>query len=704
MGTSMADPLSSSASILAIAGFTVESTKVVFKFFRGVTSIPDSVHKSLHALQSLQIVLTCLQQRGTSLASPYHFSSHFCSRLQECLADLKAFEAKLEAIDKELRKNEISKHDWNGKARRSWERLKWLLVGEHELDEFLDRVKLYKDEFLLELLTLLVYVPPHTKGWIFVKLIRFEHRSIDACRLFSKSSQELEAATLSSGILLQEPLQNPFKQRDARNPTNLASLSQTQLIRPIFMKAWRFLSCDIILRTGPVVVLTHSENRNSARNHYRKAGFGLILSLAPWKLCENRLDIGLGLITILPWPHLRIACHYDFCCSRIIARDAEIMQGAEAGSIVDIQRLFSATKATPNDTTVHGVTPLHVASKARKSNMVKLLIQQGGNVNAQDEAGDTPLHWAMACRGNYEIVRLLIENGADLANYAADMKTPLHSFFNDTVENCLRCTGYIEMTFPDSYGMSITHFVSWSSKSTPEAFERGLANSSSNLWAVDDSGRTCLHLAAARANIGLLGHLLKTARPCHVRMPDHQGRTALHYAAQSTRVEAIDLLVAHGGDLHAGDKNGHTVLDLAAAKQNVQAIGKCVALGSKDLLTSETNPRLFSHGVCGAKTDTFCEFSEDIEPREGVGIWSTRTDPYPSGFRESEKSIRPNASFLLRILERTPLPKVALFMWSTLKMAQKLGAFSQIDELAVVMMTALIALLLLFVYITDNCL
>ena len=56
---------------------------------------------------------------------------------------------------------------------------------------------------------------------------------------------------------------------------------------------------------------------------------------------------------------------------------------------------------------------------------VKLLINYGADVTAQDETLRTPLHLA-AFSGSTETVRLLIEHGADVSARDRSKKTPLH--------------------------------------------------------------------------------------------------------------------------------------------------------------------------------------------------------------------------------------------------------------------------------------
>ncbi len=59
-----------------------------------------------------------------------------------------------------------------------------------------------------------------------------------------------------------------------------------------------------------------------------------------------------------------------------------------------------------------GWTPLHGASKSGNLELVKFLIEEGADVNAPDEVGMTPLHLA-AKHGHSEVVKLLIQKKAD---------------------------------------------------------------------------------------------------------------------------------------------------------------------------------------------------------------------------------------------------------------------------------------------------
>lgn len=70
-------------------------------------------------------------------------------------------------------------------------------------------------------------------------------------------------------------------------------------------------------------------------------------------------------------------------------------------------------------------TALHIASRKGYTNIVKLLLENGGNVNAENEKMKTPLHNAVKneCK---EIIKELLQHGADSNRQDDNGNTPLH--------------------------------------------------------------------------------------------------------------------------------------------------------------------------------------------------------------------------------------------------------------------------------------
>lgn len=152
----MSDPLSVAASVVAVAGFAAESSKTIFRFFHGMSSASQDVRHSILALQSLHATLTNIQEIGAKLPANYSFPSNLRSRLHECIGELKTFEAKIKKIDSDLQEKKNLRNDWEGKAKRSLKRLKWLLIADQQTAKFLVRMNSYHNEFSLDLLALLL--------------------------------------------------------------------------------------------------------------------------------------------------------------------------------------------------------------------------------------------------------------------------------------------------------------------------------------------------------------------------------------------------------------------------------------------------------------------------------------------------------------------------------------------------------------------
>ncbi|KAL8772394.1 MAG: hypothetical protein Q9209_002345 [Squamulea sp. 1 TL-2023] len=252
-------------------------------------------------------------------------------------------------------------------------------------------------------------------------------------------------------------------------------------------------------------------------------------------------------------------------------------------------------------------------------NLVKVLINAGADVNAAEEDGETPLHRALSIEGNYDTAKLLIQNGADLASIAVGDRTPLHAIFNGTMSQVLKCEEWMEDICPDSDGTSISHYLAWSSKTTVEAFERGRAHNTADMWASDRSGRNCLHYAASRGNIGVLAYLLKHASPLELEARDKHGCTAVHHAVKTTRtMTVIKMLLAKGANLYVTDLHCQNVLHHAARWSRLDIIQQLVALDPAHLFLAPDSNGNLPHD-CTVRTDPYDAYeflSRLCSPRE----------------------------------------------------------------------------------------
>ena len=393
-----------------------------------------------------------------------------------------------------------------------------------------------------------------------------------------------------------------------------------QLVKPAVSFYWNISACRFMIRAGPVIKLRSDHFRKAQSQRYQQIGFGLILSIYLPQHFRQSLGLALCNFQMTVISRTRSTLHWSLGFPKTVSPDVEIFKSARAGLTGNVKRLLSLGKASAKDTTMFGTTLLHSASKSGNMELVRLLIQEGADVNAQDEDGESPLHGAMARSDNYNVARILIDNGADLSSKAVDGKTPFHNIFNNTICHVLMRDEWLENVLPDSEAMSITHFLAWSSKSTPEIFQRGHLYDDADMLSADSFGRTCLHFAASRGNLGVLSYLVRRVSSEDVEKKDIQGRTPFHYAAESSRAAGvIDTLVGRGCNVYAVDDTGRTALHWAARWNNFKAVKKLIAIvGGGALLLSDTDGRMPSREVCQRRAPALYKYLRDLESSSGL--------------------------------------------------------------------------------------
>ena len=202
----------------------------------------------------------------------------------------------------------------------------------------------------------------------------------------------------------------------------------------------------------------------------------------------------------------------------------------------------------------------------------------------------TPLHSAIALSENYNVSRVLVESGGDLFNINADGKTPLHTFPSQVSEQILWCHGYLlDFSARDNRGMTLLHYLAWSSKTSIDTFRRCYERSSLDATTVDAQGRSMLHLTAQRGNVPVVEYLLSAARDSNINGSDRRGRTVAHYGVESKRAgHTMTALVSHGADVRARDLHERSPLHHAAKLGNLSAVKALLALGmTEELRTAD---------------------------------------------------------------------------------------------------------------------
>ncbi|KAL8752838.1 MAG: hypothetical protein Q9199_005462 [Rusavskia elegans] len=213
-----------------------------------------------------------------------------------------------------------------------------------------------------------------------------------------------------------------------------------------------------------------------------------------------------------------------------------------------------------------------IAASKKQASVVQLLLEQGADSDATTNTGDTPLHLAVRAKADFNLARTLLNHGADIECLNNRKRTPFHAFFSPIISQLAQhCPDSMSAITTDTGGMTLAHYFSWTSTSSPTDFQV-LPNVKMHLKARDGAGRTPLHFAAQRGNIPVMEYLLSQYQHAASMQPDNEGNTPLHEAVQSSRAPAaLTLLLAHGFSLEQRNKEGHTAVQHAVLWGTVPA-------------------------------------------------------------------------------------------------------------------------------------
>lgn len=192
-------------------------------------------------------------------------------------------------------------------------------------------------------------------------------------------------------------------------------------------------------------------------------------------------------------------------------------------------RKYEISKERINVKHLAGWTLLHAAAVKGDTDLIRELIDKGANVNAQNDDKRTPLRMAIM-NGHVDAVKLLLDKGADLNTQDKDGNTPLHQAVME-------------------HNLEIFKFL----------VEKGAKSDVQNM-----QGHTPLHLALI-SNLGQdFTWSLLDVPGINLDMKDGYNNTLLHRAIiQNNRYIAERLINEKKIDLDSQNKDGDTPLHLA---------------------------------------------------------------------------------------------------------------------------------------------
>ncbi|KAH7019861.1 hypothetical protein EDB80DRAFT_759906 [Ilyonectria destructans] len=223
-----------------------------------------------------------------------------------------------------------------------------------------------------------------------------------------------------------------------------------------------------------------------------------------------------------------------------------------------------------------GMTGLHLAAYFGHVQVANDLLMKEYGPDSTDDDNRTPLSYA-AENGQGAIVRLLLDNGADLESKDVRLGHSALSWAafkgDEVVVKILLEGGWTPLLLVAAKGH--------------KAVVRILLEGGADLESRDHRGRTPLLWAAAEEHKAVVKILLEGGADLESR--DYGGQTPLSQAAAKGHEAVVKILLEGGADLESRDRRGRTPLLWAAAEEHEATATKRLLVNGADLKSKNKN-------------------------------------------------------------------------------------------------------------------
>ena len=227
---------------------------------------------------------------------------------------------------------------------------------------------------------------------------------------------------------------------------------------------------------------------------------------------------------------------------------------------------------------------LFLATKLGNLQIVKCLVENGADINQKGGYLNETVLMLASDKGDLNLVKYLVENGADVNEEDKDESTPL-------------------LLATDSGDLEKVKY---------------LVENGADVNAVNNINQTALHLASENGYLEIVEYLIKNGADVNARCAHwYDNFTPLICASDSGQFEPVKYLVEHGADVNAKDKNNNTALVLALEKGHLEIVKYFVEIRAENK-SNATELLLASRGGDLERVKYLVENGADVNAKGNI--------------------------------------------------------------------------------------
>ena len=191
-------------------------------------------------------------------------------------------------------------------------------------------------------------------------------------------------------------------------------------------------------------------------------------------------------------------------------------------------------------------TPLVIAVRDGKLDFVKVLLRYEANIEARatikidgEAIKDCTALWVAAAKGHFDVVRLLIEQSAEVDSRTSNNSTPLRAAAVDGHLDIVRCLveNGADVNARNNFNSTPLMITCHSGHLDVASY---LVKHGANINLQDDDGRSCLHYASKRGRVQLVCELLALG----AKQTQNRNRlTPLLEASNDCKIEMVEWFI-----------------------------------------------------------------------------------------------------------------------------------------------------------------